>query len=262
MKTLSNQNRRIDEIDFLRGICIFLMIIEHIGYFIYRYVYLCEFEFIDYSGSLYAFSKWCNYVVNYSAFEDGVRICVLMLFFIISGISTTFSKNNIKRCLELYLFACIMVAVDILTNRFIKYPVVLSYGIFFAYALFILFYCCFGKLPNKIYYCLCGAVLAICVVVMIKVPEFSVSPFQWSGLSNKWGLQWRDDFDMFPALVFFCLGTVLGKTIYSSKKSLIGDCLSEERMFKFLGKYSLQVYIGHIIALPLIFVIIAVIGNP
>jgi len=96
--------KRIFELDFLRGFCVLLMVIDH---FMYDFAYFISniFNFNpgglnnpDWLNSLNKFSiNWWNWDVRIIA-----RFAVIFLFFLISGICTRFSKNNLKRGLIIF----------------------------------------------------------------------------------------------------------------------------------------------------------------
>jgi uncharacterized membrane protein len=81
---------RIPEIDFLRGLALLLMVWHHAMYDV-RYIFSIDaFAFQD----------------SYWFYRIG-RPIVLALFLLVSGISTRFSGNNLKRGLRMLLFAVI-----------------------------------------------------------------------------------------------------------------------------------------------------------
>ena len=94
--TISKADRRIWEIDFLRGVLIIGMVIDHFMFFLGMF------------GSLYpanSVPEWLVTVGNfandywYNEFKVAVRFIGVLLFFLLTGISSKFSKSNLKRAL-------------------------------------------------------------------------------------------------------------------------------------------------------------------
>ncbi len=86
---------RIWEIDFLRGFCVYLMVLDHlamlIGGFFAPNWYGYDFGLWD------AFSRFCCFWFFESLARRIIHPIVLFIFFSISGISCTFSRSNLKR---------------------------------------------------------------------------------------------------------------------------------------------------------------------
>ena len=104
-------NKRIIEIDFLRGFCIVLMIIDH---FFYDFAFLIE--------ELYDLSNITNsFIINLQNFATfywdwdvriNVRYFIIALFFFLSGLSSYFSRDNLKRGL---LISIVGLLINIIT---------------------------------------------------------------------------------------------------------------------------------------------------
>ena len=93
---------RIVEIDFIRGVLIWFMIVDHLF-----------FDFANVVTQFFTSSDWGMMQRLYNLQTIGfnywqwplriaVRFIILCLFFFISGISTYFSKNNLKRGLIIF----------------------------------------------------------------------------------------------------------------------------------------------------------------
>ena len=83
---------RIWEIDFLRGLCILLMIIDHfffLGYHLYGAA-------LSQTATGYEFVEFC-YFYWYQSPRDVIHVIVLFFFFSLSGISCYLSRSNLKR---------------------------------------------------------------------------------------------------------------------------------------------------------------------
>lgn len=92
--TIELANKRIWEIDFLRGVLIIGMVIDHFMFFLGMF------------ASLYAENSLPMWLVNTSDFANAywnneakvaIRFIGVALFFFLTGISSKFSKSNLKR---------------------------------------------------------------------------------------------------------------------------------------------------------------------
>lgn len=95
-KMVEKADRRIWEIDFLRGILIIGMVIDHLMFF------------LGFIPSLYPAASVPNWMANVGSFAEAywnnefkiaVRFAGLALFFMLTGISSKFSRSNLKRSL-------------------------------------------------------------------------------------------------------------------------------------------------------------------
>ena len=104
------KRNRIWEIDFLRGVCVILMILDHLAILLGSYFgnQWYGFDFVR-RGVGDAFTTFCYNWINGSAsgVRDIIHPIVLFVFFSISGISCTFSRNNAKRGFQLLVVALI-----------------------------------------------------------------------------------------------------------------------------------------------------------
>ena len=92
---------RIWELDFVRGFCIVLMIIDHALYdlaFVFRYQW---FGGQESQGLLYWLTNFAATDFFPSTFRDIAWWIAVFLFVFICGISCSFSHSNLKRGLRL-----------------------------------------------------------------------------------------------------------------------------------------------------------------
>jgi len=181
-----NKKVRVWEVDFLRGLCIVLMLFDHLMY---------NFAFMP--SMTQNFWQTAN-----QFFIDGfrlgqfywtmrartiIRVTVVFLFLFLSGISCSFSKNNGKRFFKMLAAAgIVMVAtlgLDLLTNG----GMFILFGILHIMAFSIGFYClvklCFRKF-TPIACFLFGAI--------IVGLGFTIQFYEMNGLSRLWNDRWTD----------------------------------------------------------------------
>ena len=114
---------RIPEIDFLRGFALLLMIWHHTMYDIRYIFHIDAFAFQD----------------SYWFYRIG-RPIVLALFLLVSGISTRFSGNNLKRGLRMLLFAVIATVLTAIVEVITNWMGVIFFNVFHVIALSTLCY--------------------------------------------------------------------------------------------------------------------------
>ena len=148
---LGGRRSRIWELDFLRGICVLLMVFDHTMYdialqFGNTWYAATDSEFLR-ELILRAREYW------HSDLRYTVQDIVVWLFALLCGISCSFSKNNFKRGVEVALFAGIITVVTTL----IETPI--TFGILHMFAFSILLWvivdiCCGGDKHKTALVCL------------------------------------------------------------------------------------------------------------
>ncbi|WP_347488199.1 heparan-alpha-glucosaminide N-acetyltransferase [Desulfoscipio sp. XC116] len=211
-------NRRLREIDILRGIALALMIVYHLLYDLN--------VFFNFS---IAYDKGLFYLTGKSA---------AVLFILVAGISSSFSRNNIYRGLKLITWGCVIFLIT--------YIVVPGSNIVFGILQFLgvclLLYPMFKNISSS--------VLAAAGTAIILIDEFIAQ----LSVSQNWlvPLGFRepsfssvDYFPLIPWLGVFLWGLSISKIIYKQKNSLIK---AENKLFKpfsAIGKHTLVIYLVH-----------------
>jgi uncharacterized membrane protein len=117
------KRERIPEIDFLRGLALLLMVWHHAMYDV-RYIFgIDAFAFQD----------------SYWFYRIG-RPIVLALFLLVSGISTRFSGNNLKRGLRMLFFAVIATVMTAIVEVITNWMGVIFFNVFHVIAISTLCY--------------------------------------------------------------------------------------------------------------------------
>lgn len=117
-KTILSSSKRIWELDVLRGIAIWGMVIDH---FIWNFT---DNAFFSANGILDGASK--GWITGFQMFADGywtndfrvfVRLFGVFLFVLLCGVSTRFSKNNLKRGAGIFGFGlAITIVMSFIAN--------------------------------------------------------------------------------------------------------------------------------------------------
>jgi uncharacterized membrane protein len=219
---------RIWEIDFLRGLAIILMVGYHLLYDLGDFVGLKKF--LGFSTDLTT-PAW----VAAQNFFAG-------LFVILSGISSTFSRNNLRRFLKFLAVALLITAATYVFDR----SSVIIFGIIHCLAASVLIYTLAFQKRRP-------ATRAIWGSVIIAGSFFLPAIRRTLTLKTNWllplGLPGPSfaSFDYFPLVPWFgvfLLGTALGKWLYAEKKSLIHRPLPET-FINWCGRHSLWIYLLH-----------------
>ncbi|MDK2799094.1 MAG: hypothetical protein PWP27_1983 [Clostridiales bacterium] len=209
--------RRIWEIDFIRGIAIVLMVVFHLV------VDLKDF----YSYDIEYLSGFWYYVGKLSA----------ILFILISGVSSTFSKHNIKRGSVVFSFGLLLSVITF----FYSPKDYIKFGILHFLGTSMILYHFLNKLEKK-YIFLLGTTIIILgnIFSNIVVNTPYLFPF---GLIDK-NFSSLDYYSLFPWFGLFLYGTLIAKTLYIEKKSLFSFEIKHD-FISYLGQHSLFIYLTH-----------------
>jgi uncharacterized membrane protein len=219
---------RIWEIDFLRGLSIILMVGYHI---LYDLSELCGIRTLIGIPINLSTAGWSAAVIFFAG-----------LFIVLSGISSTLSRRNTRRALELLGLSIVVTAATYLFDP----SSAIYFGILHCLGACILIY---GLALEKSKPLTCAAAGAIVLglslaasLLMKKAPV----PFDWLlpfGIHS----QTYVSFDYFPLLPWFAIflaGAVMGKSVYAPKRSLIPKRLPPN-LINAAGRHSLLIYIVH-----------------
>ena len=191
---MESSRRRIELIDALRGLSVVLMVIHHLLYNIWQFM----------NGPAWLFTNPVFDILHY--FFAG-------LFIFLSGVSSRFSRDNIKRGAIVIIFAIIITYV---TVRVINMPI--WFGILHLLGFSMLFYGLTNKLWNIIPKFIAPFIYVAAVVfsIILLSNNHLTSDTVWvrDGL---WILGWhqvgyisRDYFPILPWIFVFLLGTWAG----------------------------------------------------
>ncbi len=240
--------KRIWEIDVLRGFAFIMMVYDHFCFdmgFIFRNIYTNSFLL-----------KICDFCYNY-IFSDTKKIVNSLLcwsiFMLVSGISSTFSKSNLKRGLKVLAIATIFsIGTYVVTLVFKQNNPNINFTIYFGILQCLGICMLLTPLLNKLKNWQL-VVIGILVIISyfftnkIKVDHLFLLPFNIypSNLST------LDYQPLVPRLGIYMLGIVIGRTLYKEQKSLFNKELTIEPL-TFFGKHTLWLYFVHQVVLFII----------
>jgi uncharacterized membrane protein len=208
---------RIWELDFLRGIALLLMIYFHI---------------------IYDLKDMWNYPVSYSS---GINFYIgklsAVLFIIISGISCSLSRNNLKRGLKVFGIAMAITIVSHLYGSEFG----IKFGILHFLSICMMLYPLFGKLKWYLLILVGTALISLGFLLDdIKVSFDYLFPFGITSLA----FSSSDYYPLLPWMGIFLYGNALAKLLYAKKTSLFSFTI-KPNIISWLGRNTLLIYMLH-----------------
>ena len=286
---LAKNKNRIWELDFIRGICVLLMIFDHTLYDIADIFGKSWYEAAVAAGKsnaeflyniwqaarTYYFgstqSTFWGVLSSGSPIRAFVEPMVVVIFAIVCGISCSFSRSNLKRGIELGIFAILITVV----TRLIDESMMITFGVFQMFTVAILFWCLIDFIcrHDKIKTAMaCGIIGVIMLIInhcLLNIWLLDQQAFSTN--SNGFFLGYfmlgvnkipsADYQPIFPYVAWMLIGASLGPIIYMNKKSLLPHLGKYDwyEPVNFWGRSAMWVYVAHQIVIGLILGLISVI---
>lgn len=260
-------SKRIIEIDILRGIAVFLMILDHTMYDLsglLPFIFDGYPEKAEWTQKLYDFAVW----YWYWDFRVIFRYFVVFAFLGLTGICCSFSKSNLKRGLKLLGVSLLLTLGTFIAGKVTgDVDMTIAFGVLHCIAVSLIL---IGLLEKIIPFKYSWIYLAIGVVMFTAgslLEEIQTFVSYQEGhifktiINSMIGINSCGS-DHFPLLLNggqIFIGVFLGKTLYSSRKSLFKNSSYSNNIVTFVGRNSLWVYFAHQILIPLILGIILLI---
>lgn len=208
---------RVWEIDFIRGAAIILMVLFHL-IFDLREFYSINIE--------YSTGFW---------YYEGKLSAII--FILTSGISSTFSKNNLKRGGAVIGLGIVITLITYVYDS----DTYIRFGILHLLGSSMILYHFIKKFSN-----ICIFLIGTTAIVLgSKFSNLAVqSPYLFIfGLINK-GFASLDYYPLLPWAGVFIYGAIIGRTLYSKRKSLFPNA-NRFKFLPYLGQHSLFIYLTH-----------------
>lgn len=236
----SGRRPRIWEIDFLRGLSIILMVGYHLLFDLGEFRGVKSFLGIstDLAGAAWTAAQ---------AFFAGI-------FVVLSGISGTLSRSNLRRGVKLLAVAAGVTAV----TWFFEPSAAVLFGILHCLAVSILLYGAVFERKGPVACAVWGAVVLGLAAFLPALRKAAAVKFDWLlplGLYSPTFSSY-DYFPLIPWFGVFLAGAALGKSVYAQGKSLLPRPPGET-FINFAGRHALLIYIVH---QPLIMAILYLLG--
>jgi uncharacterized membrane protein len=215
------KKERIQSMDALRGLAVVLMVIHH---FLYD---LCAFL----GAPWWLFS---NPVFNF------LHYIFAGLFILLSGVSSRFSRSNLKRGLIVLVIALVITLVTTLMDMPIRFGVLHMLG--FCMVFYGLTHKLWESIPPVLMPILCLVLLVGSALAVHLIPIDA--KFLWMFGWTYEGFVSTDYFPIFPWLFVFLFGTWLGKYI-RERRFPERFYTMQIPVFPAIGRHALIVYVVH-----------------
>lgn len=247
------RGNRIWELDFLRGVCVLLMIFDHLMFDIGD---IFGKEWAATTGSEF-FQGLYERALVYS--ESPLRLVtqdiVVWIFALLCGISCSFSRNNFKRGVQVGVFAIIISLV----TYFIDIPI--KFGILHMFTVAILLWVLINIIAGKDKWKTAVICLAVGIMIIV-INEFCMARYEtdktafadnnnwfWLGefMLGEHGFFSADYYPVFPTVGYMLIGAGVAPLLYPKRRSLL-PWLGKYNWyapFSFWGKIAIWVYVLH-----------------
>lgn len=266
-ETPLKENQRVWEIDAFRGFLILAVLVNHL---IWTVDAFCINGYYNIDSSVWAsvtdpLGIWYEYNADgvlslaswFTTFRSSTTNLFVNAFFIVSGISCVFSRNNLKRALKVLAGGLFITAFTFGLwkwtgdpTRFIRFGVLMCYAV--CQLIFVYF---LEKRSNETLFFVATPVLAIGYYLRYHGVAATTLPIFYIFGVPQIGDQSSDWWPILPMLGWFLLGVVIGRKYYSEKKTLLPNRTADRltRPLQFLGRHSGVIYIGHILLYTAVF---------
>lgn len=271
------KRKRVWELDFLRGLCIVLMIFDHLALLLGDFFGPVWFG-SGMTGSAFGPSlcRLCHFYYNASMLRKIGHPAVLFVFFAISGISCTFSRSNGKRGFQLLIVALIYSAASYIGQELTGQKIFVAFGVLDFYAVSILLYALVAFILRNNKFAIAGASAAVIIVTLclyfLYTPPADTPlifatvfpPYDFYGNKSLFysaaAFSPGDLFTMIPWSAFFWFGTLVGPFLYGSRTSRL-PILDHawHKPVSFVGRHALIFYVLHVIVLTALLMVISAI---
>ncbi len=269
---LPKKRNRIWEIDFLRGICVVLMILDHLSILIYS-----EFAPMWYGydiSSWDSFSRFC-YDWNFGEVRPVIHELVLLIFFSISGISCTLSRSNRKRGSILLIIALVYSLCSLFAEEVLGISgVTVVFGVLHFLAVSMLIYALVAWLcKDNLKLIALNAIGIISVTLVIyycytppattpKIFAIVFPPYDYLGNKSLFYSQGAfspgDLFTLIPYLAYYFFGVVIAPLLYGKRRSLLKALDGKwNKPVCFIGRHALIIYVLHVVLMALLLSLIS-----
>ncbi len=246
---MAREQQRVFEIDLIRGFVLVLVILFHLAYDFYIFLGLGAFSFI-----------------NHPLFEALLRKPFIGVLILLSGISCSFSRNNLKRGTRMLFFSAVLTLITYVIDSYIRSGSgMIWFNILHVISISTLFYALLDLLTSRrrertgekaeegftVLLLLLGVYIALMSQILFTYP-FATRPASWLLLPLGFpptNIAMMDYLPLLPWLGIFFIGAAIGRVAYKEKKSRFTKVSPKiNTVFKplvWIGEHSLAVYVLH-----------------
>ncbi len=290
---------RFWEIDFLRGLCVLLMVFDHFMY--------CLWDIMPSLNEMFGttlFAEWRNIAIQYWRWNVriNVREVVICTFFILCGVSCTLTRGNFRRFIPLALVAVGISAVTAFIDENFIAGTHIIFGVIHMIAAGVLLYALFDNAVSAvcdvlgkgkkarvaetilryvpgligigflIMYFTCFADLHIVDGAIRIDSTFAAEGSQAERMLraiflyvNNYNFESvsADYFPILPYAMVILAGGVIGRAIYHTAAKYTFAPLDGawNRGFCFLGRHSAFIFVAHMVVIPVLLALFALITS-
>jgi len=236
----SNKNhssRRIFEIDFLRGLFIILMCFDHLMFDFSDFLYeISNFRVETASSALLNLFNFASFYWHNDV-RAIIRFVIVCLFFVLSGISCSFSRSNLKRGLILLGLGIITSIGTVCISQVLNIEFYVISGLFSTFGISILINTFFIWLFKKIdpknkfskYLFFLIAIAPIVIGIMNRTRDgiwlqgFPKNFLEFIGIFTGKGFYGADCIPVFPYCGCLSIGVAIGQIFYKNRESIFSS---------------------------------------
>jgi len=265
------KRKRVWEVDFLRGVCILLMIVDHAMYNFFMLIPDLAANWNTVQNTFFEhmaqFSAW-YWVWNV---RTVIRFTVVFIFLFLSGVSCSFTRSNGHRLRKLSMAAALVTLVTFTADGIADVGLSIAFGILHILAFSLLLYIIAKKLlPHRNFYLIIGAVITLAGFFLpvygttipfwsAEMPHyFTLNAEVFSKILLGTATFGSDCYGILPYTGFFFLGAAAGEVFYPQKRSLFPKLDKRwHAAYSFVGRKAIWVYLTHQIAIVAVLILSA-----
>ncbi len=265
-KEPSVKRQRVWEVDFLRGFLILFVIWDH---FMWDVSFMWDVHAPGGNGYNTALFRWL-FEVSEAYYGGSLRKAThdafVTLFVFLSGVSCSFSRNNLKRGIKMAIFAALLTSVTYAASQIFSVRLTIRFNVIHVVALSVLLWSgidfirskCVKAWQKNLFGAVTVCVIALCLFVGAN---YKLNPVDSTNELWYWLLPHTsspsfnaftggDYLPFLPDFAWFLMGGFLGGFVYKQKKTLFPSVNSKwVEPICFIGRYSLWVYFGSQVAM-------------
>lgn len=253
--------RRVWEIDFLRGFFFLAVVLYHMAWdmaFMPSMIFSNSASAMVSNPAMMNLIEWCYDILVSESMEYLVNF-FSGAFLVLTGISCSFSRSNIRRSFRTCLIALAITYVSYIASVITGSEMTIVFGILHNMGLTLFIYSIFEVICKWLKVKMNPWVIMVIGVGMLgyglylnywtKVPVYSfnqLNPERLASVMLGFSYTYTDDFGMMPHSGKILIGIALGMLLYKDKKSLLPKLDGRwNRPLCFLGRHTFLVYIIH-----------------
>ncbi len=234
-------NNRIVLLDVLRGLLILWVLVDH---------FLYDFG-IMYYGQIVSSSNisLCHFARSYwaSTYRSIAHPIVLILFFLLSGVSARFSRKPLSRAVKLLVLTLLLFTATFIFDKITGIGCTITFGVLYVFTVCAFISLLLDKIKLNKIVTLCIGLIVIAIGVLYEKGVFKfLSRELYFLVHDEIGYSRSADyFPLLPYLGYYLVGLVLGKIVYKEVKPKINVPQKVQtvlRPISFIGRTSLWWY--------------------